>query len=111
MISNAPKKKKWIAASIIATISTGLGSLSRYLFRLNHNEIIDRENLGVILTQIEEANIDTGALASILQEAPPVGFVFIVSLAGIAITVWLYHKILGYLCKQNKNPNHSSEPT
>ena len=102
---------KWIAVGIIATLSTGFGAISRYLLGTMRDGIIERENLGDILALIEDANIDTHTLTSVLQEAPPLMLIFIVSLVGTAITIWMYHKILSYLCKSNKTSNQSSEPT
>jgi len=103
-------KNKWIAVGIIAVLSTGLGAISRYGLQSFQEGVVERENLGDILAQIEEANIDTRALASVIQESPPLILIFIVTLIGTAITVWLYHKILSYLCKSNRNPNQKLEP-
>ena len=113
MIHDASRKKKWIAIGSVAVLSTGLGSLSRMLLGLMNKGIIEKENLEEILTQIESADINTGALVSVLNEPPPLLFIFIVSIIGTALTVWLYHKVLCYLCNSDEkeiNPNKSSEP-
>jgi hypothetical protein len=87
------------------------------------DSIIKHKNLGEILVQIENSNIDKHALSSVLRDPPPLIFIFIASLIGTAFTIWLYHKILGYLCTPkkttkpddkkpcSKNPEHLLEET
>ncbi len=111
MITNAPTKKRWIAVGIVAALSTGFGYLMQFLAKSTRDFMIESKNLGDILDQIEEANIDTSTLSSVLREPPPLIFIFLVTVISVAITVWIYHKILNYLCKSKENPNQSSEPT
>ena len=109
-----PARNKWIAASIVAALSTGLYYLMRYLSGLMREGIIEKENLGDILAQIKQADIDVSKLVMVLRESPPAVFMFIGSIVSVAITVWFYHKALGIVCQvtNNKNDsNQSSEPT
>ena len=108
---NAPKKKKWAAVGIVTLLSIGFGRLLGLASSSMREGIIERENLGDILVQIEQADIKVSSLAMVLREPPPLVFILIATFISIATTVWFYHKILGYLCKSNRNPNQSSEPT
>lgn len=108
---NASKLKKLTAVTIVAALSTGLSFLLKFSADSMREKMIETANLGEILAQIKEADVNVKILAGVLQEPPPVLPIFIISIVCIAITVWLYHKILNYLCKSNKNPNESSEPT
>lgn len=111
---NIPRWKKLAAIGIIATLSVGMGILSGFVLGTQRDEIIERENLGGILTQIEKEDIDVRTLANVLREPPPLLPIFIASFAGSAITVWLYHGILGFLCRSRNqenapNSNHRRE--
>ena len=108
---SASKLQKLSAVAIVAVLSTGFSFLGQFLTGLMRDDIIEGKNLGDILTQIEEAGVDKRTLANVLRESPPVVPIFITSIVGIAITVWLYHKVLGYLYKSKRNPNQSSDPT
>lgn len=99
MKNNIPKWKKLAATGIVATLSTGFGWLIRLSTASMHEQTIARYNLEEILHQIESSNIDTRHLAMVLREPPPPLFIFIASIISVDVTVWFYHKILGYLCK------------
>lgn len=111
MINNAPKKKKWAAVGIVTLLSIGLGRLLQLSADAMREGIIERENLGDILAQIKQSDVNVRRLAMVLREPPPLLFLFIATFISIAITVWLYHKALSYLCKSNRNPNQSGDST
>ena len=108
MIKNSPRKKKWIAVSIIAALSTCFSALMKFFTNSMRDSIIEHKNLGEILAQIKETNVDTSALSGVLRESPPLLFIFIATVISVAITVWFYHKILNYLCKSKENPNNNA---
>jgi len=108
---NAPKKKKWAAVGIVTLLSISFGSLLRFSTDSMRQSIIERENLGDILAQIEQADVNVRRLTTVLREPPPLQFMVIAVFINVAITVWIYDKILGHLCKLNKSPNQASDPS
>lgn len=99
MTKNKDKWKKFAAVSIVAALSVGLSYLMRLLTISMSEDVIERKNLRPILDEIEKSNVDIHTLSNVLRETPPVLPFFISALIGIAITVWAYHRILRFICK------------
>ena len=95
------KWQKFIAVSIVALLSTGLGLLMRLPSSRVHEHLIEKKNLRGIIAEIEKSNIDTHALSTVLREPPPLLFIFVATFISTAVTVWFYHRILRLVRKRN----------